>query len=1764
MRRVLPLHWHEWERSGFWTCRMRQVPFANTGVEIMCSSQVRSVCQSGFLAIVLFLFATPSPVWAQFSGGDGTAGDPWQIATAAELDQLRSYLGPDHADKHFVLIADLDLWAYSNGEGWTPIGSSGTDQLFSASLDGAGHVIRNLFLDRPASQYQGLFGYLLDAKIRDLGIENASVHGSNFSGLLAGYAVDSTLEGLNVAGELTGTGSSTGGLVGALSGGSVHHSQASVIVQGLGSNTGGLVGDVGSAAVLAQNYSLGSVQGETYTGGLVGHLSGTVADSYNRAAVSGDSDVGGLVGHMVGSSSRIDRAYSTGPVNGTGDNIGGLLGWLASGTASDSYWDTETSEQATSAGGAGVSGKTTAEMQQRSTYAFWSFHSLWQIDEDNAYPRFQNLGVHAGPQAVALNDLDGSGLVGDPWIITNADELNAMRQALDGHFRLGNDIDLSATVIWDAGRGWNPIGSSGSGQQFSGGLDGAGHVIRNLFLDRPASQYQGLFGYLFNASVNDLGIESANVRGSTYSGLVTGFAINSALENLSVSGELTGTGSSTGGLVGSMSGGSMRFSQASIKVRGLGPNTGGLAGDAGVSAVLAQNFSLGSVQGANLTGGLVGHLLTAMVDSYSHAAVSGSSDVGGLVGSIIGNTSRIDRAYSSGAVSGTGSNIGGLLGRLQSGSVADSYWDTQTSGQSSSAGFGGVSGKTTAQMRQRATYAYWNFHSLWQIDEDNGYPVFQDLGVHTGPQAVELDDLDGSGQVDDPWIITNADELNAMRQALDGHFRLGNDIDLSATVIWDAGRGWTPIGSSGTNLQFSGSLDGAGHVIRNLFVDRPRSNEQGLFGVLNSATVRDLGIENAMVRGSTYSGLLIGRAINSTLENLSVTGELTGTGNGAGGLVGALLASSLRHSQASVRVRGLSFRNGGLVGEASSFTPTVMAQNFSRGSVQGAGFTGGLIGFLRGTMADSFSHAAVSGGSDVGGLVGYIVGESSRIDRSYSSGPVNGTGDNIGGLLGRQADSTVVADSYWDTETSGQASSAGGAGASGKTSAEMRQRATYAFWNFHSLWQIDEENAYPAFQDLGVHAGPQVVDLDDLDGSGQVGDPWILTNADELNAMRQALDGHFRLGNDIDLSATVTWDAGRGWTAIGSTGGGLQFSGSLDGAGYVIRNLFLDRPASQYQGLFGHLFNATVRDLDIENATVHGDTHSGLLAGFASGSTLEDLGVAGELTGTGSSTGGLVGALSDSGLHHSQASVHVRGLGSYTGGLVGEAGSLAVLTQNFSLGSVQGASFTGGLAGLLSGTVADSYSRAAVSGTNDVGGLVGYMIGSSNRIDRAYSSGAVNSTGSNIGGLLGRLESGTVADSYWDTQTSEQATSAGGAGVNGKTTVEMKQQATFVDWNFGTPPISWSIVEEVTYPNLEQTARSLALDLSRRLHGRAASAGHIFEVRANTAWTAIANDAWIEVTGSTGGVAGAEDGTVTYAIEANPGPGSRSGSITVSDGTGIERIFRVDQDGESLMISPPYRNLSAPASSTHSIAVQSNLDWTATSDAAWLIITDGAGGNGDGSVTYRVTENTPLTSRQGTITVAGGGLSHDHVVNQAPASPYLFTAPGFREHSAAAFSGQPIEVVANVDWTAGSDSAWLTIDSGAGGSGDGSISYSLDANPTDRSRSGIIRVGDGQRLLSTRIVQAPARRVSGVILGTPGQITLLNNQTDDLVLYEDGGFSFATLLPDGESYAVSVADDLPESVCQVFNGSGTISGTNVYNILVFCLADELFHDRFKQ
>jgi parallel beta-helix repeat protein len=254
----------------------------------------------------------------QFSGGNGTSADPYQVSTAEQLDAVRNFPG-----SHFILMSHIDLGVspWNSGKGWMPIGRNGIP--FSGSFSGNGFAIRNLTIQQPDSNYVGLFGRCVGADLTGIKLENISVRGKNHVGGLAGEVNGGKLSGLEVSGTVQGTGDYTGGFIGLASGTIIRGAVSAAAVSGH-RWTGGIAGYASAEECRATGRVSGSDMAGSEsmaTGGLLG--GGSAVNCQATGEVTGGSQVGGLIGTgtAIGCS-------ASGNVTAAGDYAGGLIGEL--------------------------------------------------------------------------------------------------------------------------------------------------------------------------------------------------------------------------------------------------------------------------------------------------------------------------------------------------------------------------------------------------------------------------------------------------------------------------------------------------------------------------------------------------------------------------------------------------------------------------------------------------------------------------------------------------------------------------------------------------------------------------------------------------------------------------------------------------------------------------------------------------------------------------------------------------------------------------------------------------------------------------------------------------------------------------------------------------------------------------------------------------------------------------------------------------------------------------------------------------------------------------------------------------------------------------------------------------------------------------------------------------------------------------------------------------------------------------------------------
>jgi hypothetical protein len=706
----------------------------------------------------------------------------------------------------------------------------------------------------------------------------------------------------------------------------------------------------------------------------------------------------------------------------------------------------------------------------------------------------------------------GSGTAGDPYLIATLNNLYWVTQDTvrwSKVYKQTADIDASTTSTWDGSKGFSPIGNLT--KAFTGSYDGQSYTISNLFINRTVtgiSLVVALFGYTNGATITNVKLASVNITANTdinvgAFGALIGYATGgTTVVNCSSSGSVTSSyrWPGIGGLVGYQEYAcSITNCSSSCTVSGTGnnPSVGGLIGSENYACTINSSYSTGTVSvpsGSGATaGGLIADQRNGMYNStycsitncYSTSTVSGGSIIGGLVANQQSNTA-VTNCYSTGSVTG-GSTVGGLMGS-GSGVVTNSFWDKQTSGQTTS---GGGTGKTTAEMKTSSTFTsvVWD-GSLWNMGDgiNNGYPYLDwqnpsGTPLSTIPTAVLPS---GSGTVGDPYQIVTLNNLYWVTQDTARWrkvYKQTADIDASTTSTWDGGKGFSPIGNNlTTSIYFTGSYNGQSYAISNLFINRTNTGLNlpatvGLFGYAVNATITNVKLVNVNITGdsdygSAYVGALVGCSQSTAILNCSSTGSVTSPMRWAalGGLIGTeQVGSSTTNCYSSCIVTGTGSNAdvGGLVGQL--WYSSTISSSYSTGAVSSTNNNvGGLIGAIDdvtsisydpSSIINCYSTGSVSGGSYAGGLVGYTGKTNSTITNCYSTGSVSSGSGSRGGLIG--GNTGTITNCFWDKTTSGQLSSSGG---TGKTTAEMKTQSTFltAGWD-GSIWNMGDgiNSGYP-------------------------------------------------------------------------------------------------------------------------------------------------------------------------------------------------------------------------------------------------------------------------------------------------------------------------------------------------------------------------------------------------------------------------------------------------------------------------------------------------------------------------------------------------------------------------------------------------------------------------------------------------------------------------------------------------------------------------------
>lgn len=1071
-----------------------------------------------------------------FPGGNGTPGNPYQIANVTHLQNMSSNLSA-----HYILINDIDCTVTSGwnfGAGFIPIGDVSTQ--FTGTLDGQGFKIINLTVNRPSTLFQGLIGYAnSNARIENVHMVGASVIGDAYVGVLIGRLDVGNVTNCTTQGAVTSSGFHSGGLIGHCNG-IIINSTANCTTTGGGWNTGGLIATSQEDSLVIDCRALGYTIGtdisnnNDFVGGLIGYNYGTVRNCIAYGDVTASDDfAGGLIGRNYG-------AVYDSTAYGDADAdvyVGGLIG-------SSSYKVINCTAFGNASGSNSVGG-------------LIGSHNWIYVWNSTSYGNVSATAAYAG------------GLIGySSYNVKNCSSYGKV----DGFSYVGGLAGYQSNIgkIENCSSSSEVIASNSYVGGLLGYLDGV--PISNCTVDGSIygdiDHVGGLIGWNEGGTVtNCTVIADTNSSGNNVGGLV-GQNNAGSITECTVYGNTSGSGASSenvGGLVGYMLG-----SVSNCHVYG---NTqanleyiGGLIGynDGTVSNCTVTGDTFGAGATSNNVGGLIGYNSAAITNCTVNGATNGSgSDVGGLIGD---NDGDIDNCSVWGNVYGYGDFIGGFIGYNAAGAITDcfAYGNLYGNGSDTEDSGGFIGWNQGGPILNCVKYGY-----TTAIDWDlGGFIGVNSAGLISN--CTVYGDIDGwrlvggligqmnGGSVVDCVVYGNVTGTNEYLGGLIGYIDAGSVSDCIAYGSV-TGTGFPGDYVGGLIGQISGSIpvtnctaygDATGNKTwvggligenwNGLITDctaygnatGPMDEVGGLIGESSIAG----SVINCTAYGNAYGDNDVGGLIGMSfglVSNCIAYGDATGTADGVGGLIGwnygdvdnctsygdangigvdsgeigglmgyndvKKVENCVSYGSAATlteHIGGLIGENkgpvtkciaygsatgatdwiGGLIGLNDGGTITIcVALGDAIGNATGHDYVGGLIGDNSGgSVENCFSHGNATGNVSVGGLIGYNDGP---VNASYSIGFVIGD-TNVGGLIGNNASSGSVTNCFWDNITSGMTTSAGGAGTVGVNTTLMQKEATFtsASWNFTGIWAIIDGKTYPYFGNF--YNPPQITTSD--------------------------------------------------------------------------------------------------------------------------------------------------------------------------------------------------------------------------------------------------------------------------------------------------------------------------------------------------------------------------------------------------------------------------------------------------------------------------------------------------------------------------------------------------------------------------------------------------------------------------------------------------------------------------------------------------------------
>lgn len=649
--------------------------------------------------------------------GDGSEGNPYKIATEANLAWLAEQVNNDNNNEYktfvgeyFIQTADLDL----GNNNWNPMGKS-NKRYFAGTYDGGGYVISNLSYNNNTQSNVGLFGYINGATLTKITVASGSIYGAGAVGGICGYAVNSTISFCTNVATIYGKMEQNGGICGYMENSTI----TDCINYGLvsGSNfTGGVLGrckdnNGKTPPTNYDNYVINCVNvGQVFSfcatsGNIIGfndNLAATITNCYYDNQINA---LGGVTSTKTAMESVPDqsgkfegKATTTMIGNGLKSALGndnwvyadGMYPRLSVNSGKPAV--TLAATPVTLASGDKADNVTKNFTVSTDNNVTWTSgnNAYLTISGNNAsIQKSTGLVLTAtkdgySKKVYLKSNKSGATAIGSstsPLTIEDESELKAFRDAVnnygvykgcanyDGfkgvHFKVTVDIELTD---WT-----EPIGVHNS---FKGVFDGNHRTISNITINQTSvSNIGGLFGCASFGSIENLSIKGS-VKGAQSVGGLCGLTFSETIKNCETDCTVSTTGEKTqcGGIVGVDKG----YSKIT-KCKNLGTVSsfrymGGIIGRCNHNAQISECINKGNI---------------------TSTSTKTADDIGGICGNIANNNCEFSNCENYGAISLNLKNGGGIVGSLDTGFEGCSITNCINSGDITGPAIGGIIGQNS-------------------------------------------------------------------------------------------------------------------------------------------------------------------------------------------------------------------------------------------------------------------------------------------------------------------------------------------------------------------------------------------------------------------------------------------------------------------------------------------------------------------------------------------------------------------------------------------------------------------------------------------------------------------------------------------------------------------------------------------------------------------------------------------------------------------------------------------------------------------------------------------------------------------------------------------------------------------------------------------------------------------------------------------------------------------------------------------------------------